>query len=69
MNFEKRGTMKEIMTTKEIMEYLDISDSTLRRWRANGLEFVRIGGSVFYLADSIKKYMQHNLVNEYRRKI
>lgn len=46
---EKKPTDKEVFTTKEAMQYLGVSRSTLQRWRADGiLKYRKINGSIRY---------------------
>ena len=59
--------MKEIMTQKELEEYLDISSYTLANWRKRGLRMVKIKGKIFFMADSVKEFMLQNEDCEYQR--
>lgn len=49
---------KEILTEKELLEYLDCSINTLRTYEKRGLKFSKIGSKKFYDFENIRKFMK-----------
>ncbi len=48
---------KDFLTPVETMAYLDITESTLKKWRDSGLPVIKIGGRRFYAKEQIKEFM------------
>ena len=50
--------IEEYITTKELCEWLKISHNTANNWRRKGLPHVRVGNTVRYDREEVKKWMQ-----------
>lgn len=49
---------KEYLNESEATAYIGIGKSTLYKYRAMGLEVIKIGGRTFYSKELIRKFMQ-----------
>lgn len=52
---------KEVLSNREASEFLDVSKSTLQRWRNNGtLPYSKVGGNIYYKrADILRMLEEH----------
>jgi len=49
----------ELMTAKEVMEWLKISESTLRRWTKEGiLPYIKVQKKILYVKEDILKVLE-----------
>lgn len=49
----------ELMTSREVMEWLKISESTLRRWTKEGiLPHIKVQKKILYVKEDILKVLQ-----------
>ncbi|NBB85238.1 MAG: helix-turn-helix domain-containing protein [Bacteroidetes bacterium] len=56
---------KEYLTNTEAARYLDVSKSTLQRWRADDtLPFTRIGRQVFYRREDVLNVLDAGLKSD-----
>lgn len=56
---EKRHVRKDWLTNKEAMGYLELSKTTLQRYRAAGmLPYSKIGGSIFYHLSDLRTLLE-----------
>nr|WP_303649277.1 helix-turn-helix domain-containing protein [Chryseobacterium edaphi] len=57
--FENKGTIqKQWLRTSEVKKLLNVSSGTLQNYRVNGtLGYKKLGGSLYYSHDEIKKLM------------
>ena len=56
-----REPPKEWLSNREAMEYLDLSKSTLQRYRDDGtLPYSKLGGNIFYRRDDLLHVLQQN---------
>lgn len=54
--------VKEYLTNSEAARYLDVSKSTLQRWRDNGtLPCTRIGRNVYYRREDLLEVLESGL--------
>ena len=54
---------KEVLSNKEAMEFLDVSKSTLHRWRDDGtLPYSKIGASVYYEREHLLRVVREHRV-------
>lgn len=51
-------TKENLITTKELMEYLKITKTTIDRWRKIGLPFLRIGRHVRFNLDDVMAWIE-----------
>lgn len=53
---------KSILTTRDVADYLGVSERTLLRWRANeeGPTWTYVGGRVRYLLEDLNSYVERN---------
>lgn len=51
--------MKVLYTTKELEEIFKVTRHTLIKWREQGMPFVKIGGTIRYDMDEIKKWIDN----------
>ena len=49
-----------LWTTKILMGYLKVSESTVEKLRQNGLPFVQLGGIIRYRRESVEAYVKEN---------
>lgn len=50
--------MKEIFTKKELMEYLDVSPSTIHNWQSNlDLPFIKVGSIVYFKGTDVLSFL------------
>jgi excisionase family DNA binding protein len=55
------GIDKKWLKTREVCKLLNCSPGTLQNLRINGtIEFTRLGGTLFYSAESISKVLERN---------
>jgi len=55
------GVAKKWLKTREVCKLLNCSPGTLQNLRINGtIEFTRLGGTLFYSAESISKELERN---------
>lgn len=59
-----REPPREVLSNRRAMEYLDVSKSTLQRWRDSGLlPYSKIGGSVYYRRQDLIRVVDEHRVN------
>ncbi len=52
---------KPLYTNKEMMEMLDVTSATLKKWRNLGLlGYTQVGSTYFYSPDDIREFMDKN---------
>lgn len=57
---------KTMYTNKEMLEILDISSATLKKWRNNGyIGYSQVGSTYFYSAQDLEEFLKHNHNNAY----
>ncbi len=57
---------KPIYTNKELLELLNVSSATLKKWRNNGyLGYTQVGSTYFYSPADIKQFMDKNHSSAY----
>ena len=57
---------KPLYTNKEMMEMLDVSSATLKKWRNQGLlGYTQIGSSYFYSPNDVMEFMDKNHYEAY----
>lgn len=49
--------MKQMYTTKDLEEFFQVSRYTLINWREKGLPYVKIGNTIRYDLDDVKKWV------------
>jgi 5-methylcytosine-specific restriction protein A len=52
--------MNNLVSEKELAEILQLSRSTINRLRKQGMPFIKIGKSVRYDLEAVKKWIQNN---------
>ena len=53
------------LTNEEAMDYLDVSRSTLNRYRMDGkLPYSKVGQKVYYRLDDIEEMLEENMHNQ-----
>jgi excisionase family DNA binding protein len=57
---EKESLPEKLMNTKEICEFLGITEPTLIRRKKKGLPFIEIGGSIRFDKAAVIKSLQKN---------
>lgn len=51
-------TLQKLLNTREIAEYLNVSETTIVRWRRSGLPYKKIGyNTCRYDISEVKKWM------------
>ena len=61
------NAMKEFMREEEMQKYFNVSSTTLREWRLNGLKSVKIGGIRLYKDTYTREFLDNFEVCEYTR--
>ena len=52
---------KPVYTNKDVMEMLDVSSATLKRWRNYGfLSYTQVGSTYFYSIADINEFLEKN---------
>lgn len=60
-----REPPKEVLSNREAMEFLDLSKSTLQRYRDGGvLPYSKLGGNVYYEREDLLRVLRQNRVNK-----
>lgn len=60
-----REPPKEVLSNREAMEFLDLSKSTLQRYRDGGvLPYSKLGGNVYYEREDLLRVVREHRVNE-----
>ena len=58
-----REPPKEVLSNREAMEFLDLSKSTLQRYRDDGtLPYSKLGGNVYYRRKDLLHVLEENRV-------
>lgn len=53
---------KSILTKKDLMAYLEVSESHLYRWRKNGkLKYSKHGRKYFYLFEDVRQFIKSGI--------
>lgn len=56
---------RQLLTTKEAATFLGVTETTLRRWRSEGVvkvPYVKIGGRVRYSLPALESYVKAHTV-------
>jgi excisionase family DNA binding protein len=58
--------MANLMTPKELSEYLQVADETLQYWRRNGTgpAFVRVATLIRYKREDVEKWLEERRVDK-----
>lgn len=58
--------MDDLMTSKEVADYLKVSEKTLENWRKRGTgpRFSRLGVLIRYQRVDVEQYLENNVVSE-----
>lgn len=57
----ERGPDKDWLSNQEVMDYLDVSRSTLRRYRDDGrLAYAKVGQKIYYHVDDVQGLLEEN---------
>jgi len=55
---------KEVLSNREAMEFLDVSKSTLQRWRDDGtLPYSKVGASIYYEREDLLRVVREHRVS------
>lgn len=52
--------MQELVTMKDIMQIYKISRSTIDRWRSEGMPCSKVGRSIRFNLEEVKKWIENN---------
>lgn len=52
--------MDNLLTTKELQDWLKVSRFTVHNWRSEGLPYLKIGRSVRFDKDAVKEWLLEN---------
>ena len=56
-----RTSKKEMYTNKEMLELLDVSSATLKKWRNHGyIGYSQVGSTYYYSAKDLEDFLKHN---------
>ena len=56
-----KNTKKILYTNKEMMEILDVSSATLKKWRNYGyIGYSQVGSTYFYSAKDLEEFLSKN---------
>lgn len=61
---KESGILDGMMLGEAIMRETGISQSTLYRWRARGLPYIRAGNVVWYPASGVRQWILDHLIVE-----
>ena len=57
---------KSMYTNKEMLEILDISSATLKKWRNYGyIGYSQVGSTYYYSAKDLEEFLKNNHSNAY----
>lgn len=63
---QMKTSKKEIYTNKEMLELLDVSSATLKKWRNYGyIGYSQVGSTYFYSAKDLEEFLKHNHSSAY----
>lgn len=57
---------KKLMSPKELSEYLGVKESSLAVWRTNKtypLPYIKVGGRIRYMKESVDKWLESRTKN------
>ena len=61
-----KAAEKTMYTNKEMLELLDISSATLKKWRNNGfIGYSQVGSTYYYSAKDLEEFLKHNHSDAY----
>ena len=52
--------MEELLTQKELADYLKVTEMTLYRWRKEGMPYIRVGKQVRYEKEAVLIWLNSN---------
>lgn len=63
---QMKTNKKEMYTNKEMLELLDVSSATLKKWRNYGyIGYSQVGSTYFYSAKDLEEFLKHNHSSAY----
>lgn len=63
---EMKSEKKEMYTNKEMLELLDVSSATLKKWRNYGyIGYSQVGSTYYYSAKDLEDFLKHNHSSAY----
>jgi len=63
---QMKTSKKEMYTNKEMLELLDVSSATLKKWRNYGyIGYSQVGSTYFYSAKDLEEFLKHNHSSAY----
>lgn len=63
---QMKTSKKEMYTNKEMLELLDVSSATLKKWRNYGyIGYSQVGSTYYYSAKDLDEFLKHNHSSAY----